>query len=225
MAKVIKSASGWATSEEGAHRLESRPSHRVISGTKAAAQAEAEALLRRAREESESILAAAHEQVQTLRQQAFDEAKDQGYHEGKEQGSQEAQAAVAALVARAERLEAEVVPQLQTLALAIARKILGRELERSPDGVVDLVRQALAEKARQRREIALRVHPADLEAVRQQRETLVEVLTRCKEVSVQEDPNVDRFGVVIETEAGTIDAQLESQLAVFESVFKELRGS
>jgi hypothetical protein len=57
----------------------------------------------------------------------------------------------------------KALEQLKELAVSIARKVLGRELEFAPEGVVDLIKQALSEKARQRREIYLRVNPADLQ--------------------------------------------------------------
>ena len=123
---------------------------------------------------------------------------------------------------RLQMIEEQVEPQLKDLALRIARKILGRELEFHPEAVVDIVKQALSDKARQRREVYLRVNPDDLQYIREHKSELLEVLGRAKEIGLREDPGVEPHGVIIETDAGTIDAQLETQLAVFERVFKGL---
>ena len=88
--------------------------------------------------------------------------------------------------------------------------------------MVDIIRQALTEKARQRREIFLRVHPEDMKYVREHKAELLEVLSRAKEIGLREDPDVARHGVVIETDAGIIDAQLETQLAVFERILMNM---
>ena len=95
-------------------------------------------------------------------------------------------------------------------------------MQTSPDAVIKIVRNALAEKARQRQEISLRVHPEDLAIIRENKAQLLEVLSRAKEISIREDMNVERYGVIIETDAGTIDAQLDSQLAIFERVLQNI---
>ena len=58
--------------------------------------------------------------------------------------------------------------------------------------------------------------------IRKNKSQLLDVLSRAKEIGVSEDPDVERYGVIIETDAGTIDAQLDSQLAVFERILENL---
>jgi flagellar biosynthesis/type III secretory pathway protein FliH len=48
-------------------------------------------------------------------------------------------------------------------------------------------------------------------------------LSRAKEIGIREDPEIARGGVVIETDAGTIDAQIDTQLEVFEKILMETR--
>jgi len=200
---------------------------KVISGKKYEAKAEAKDIVAKAKADAQRIVGEAREQAAGLITEAQAEgeqikadAKTGGYQEGREQGATELAEIVAGASQRLSQIEAQAVPQLKELAVTIARKILGKELEFHPDGVVDIVKQALGEKARQRREIFLRVNPEDMTAIRESKPDLLEVLSRCKEIGIREDPDVERFGVVIETDAGMIDAQLETQLAVFERVLK-----
>ena len=219
MAKVIKRGSidSAEVSNDGAVPSVSRRAPVIERSTveaksqaqdiRARAQAEADEILESARSEAESILA---------------RAKEEGYAQGRDQGASELVETVARASHRLQQIEGQLVPQIKDLALGIAKKILGRELSTRPEAVVELVREALAEKARQRREISLRVHPEDLQIIRENRAELLEVLSRAQEISIREDPDVARFGVIIETDAGTIDAQLETQLDALEGVLKSI---
>lgn len=191
----------------------------IIRSEVADARSEAQLIRERAEDDAEEIRRCARADAERMQRQA----REQGYREGRDLGAAELTKIVAQVSQRLTQIEAQAVPQLRDLALAVARKILGRELELRPDAVVDVIKQALAEKARQRREIVLRVHPEDLAIVRERKPELLEVLSRAKEIGVREDPDVARFGVVIETDAGTIDAQLETQLEVVERILKEVR--
>ena len=187
-------------------------------GIRERAESQAADLVAEATARSEAMLAEAQQEAERMRADAEAAGREAGRQEGIGQLSE----AVARASARLQAAEAQLVPQLGSLAVSIARKILGRELEFAPEAVVELVKQALADKARQRREITLRVHPDDLRILRDSRADLAEVLSRSKEIALIEDPKVERFGVIIETDAGTIDAQLETQLQVFERVLAKL---
>lgn len=228
MAKLIKKGSielGDINPETGF--ADRAVSQKVISGEKFTAKREAEGIIAQAQAEADEIINEARAQAQALLAQAQQEAAHlkevsaaQGLEQGRAEGAQQLTEVVAKASQRLQLVEAQLVPQVKDMAVAIARKILGRELEFHPEGVVDIIKQALVEKARLRREIFLRVHPDDLDVVREAKPELVEILSRCKEIGLREDPDVARYGVIIETDAGMIDAQLETQLAVLERVLK-----
>jgi len=196
-----------------------RPSKKIVKRETEEARNQAASIVGRAKAEAKEIVHQAELEAVRIKE----DANEDGLRDGREQGAQELAEVVAAASARMNQIEAQVEPQLKELAIKIARKILGRELEFHPEGVVDIVKQALSEKARQRREIYLRVHPDDLQHIRENKADLLEVLSRAKEIGIREDPEVAKGGVVIETDAGTIDAQLETQLAVFERVLMQVR--
>ncbi|MBN1960807.1 MAG: flagellar assembly protein FliH [Deltaproteobacteria bacterium] len=173
------------------------------------------------RERAEAEATEIREQAQQDAHELKEQARNEGYKEGCDKGAAELSQIVAESSRRLQQIEEQAIAQLRDLALTIARKIIGCELELRPEVVVDIIKQALSDKARQRRELVLRVNPDDLAVVREHRAELLEVLSRAKEIAIREDPNVARYGVVIETDAGIIDAQLETQLAVFERVLLE----
>ena len=53
--------------------------------------------------------------------------------------------------------------------------------------------------------------------LRDHRKRLMDLLGRTKDIAVREDPEVKRGGCVVETDHGTIDAQLETQLQMLEA--------
>ncbi len=205
--------------ESGFSALGERRRPPIVKHTKVEAIDEANAIRARAEEKAAQIIETAHREGDEIRANAH----QQGYQDGCDKAAAELSEIVATSSRRLQQIEEQAEPQLRDLALKIARKVIGKELEFAPETVVDVVKQALSEKARQRREIFLRVNPADLQYIREHKADLIEVLSRAKEIGIREDPDIARGGVVIETDAGTIDAQLETQLEVFERVLKETR--
>ena len=220
MGKVIKRSTTAASESSGGQEFSDVGRRApIIERSTIEARSQADEIREKAQEEASLLLENARTEAQTLRTQA----REEGYAEGCNQGASELSEVVSKSSLRLQQIEKQLVAQVKDLALGIARKILGRELATRPEAVVELVKEALAEKARQRREISLRVNPEDMEIIRENRSALIEVLSRAKEISIREDPSVARYGVVIETDAGTIDAQLETQLDVIEGVLRQVR--
>lgn len=220
MAKVIKRSTESGDISPDTSFPDAAPRRApIIRSDVIEARSEGQAIRERAEAEAVDI----REQAQKDAEELKAKARDQGYREGCDKGAAELSQAVAQSSRRLAQIEEQAIAQLRDLAMTIARKILGCELEARPEVVVDIIKQALSDKARQRRELVLRVNSEDLAVVREHRSELLEVLSRAKEIAIREDPDVARFGVVIETDAGIIDAQLETQLAVFERMLLEAR--
>lgn len=220
MGKVIKKGTSDASAQRPESGLTDSKTRRspIIDKETFEARSEAQEIQARARSEADALLEKARQQANDLRE----EARQEGRESGRSEGAAELTETIAQASVRLQELEEKLTSQLTDVAIAIARKILGQELQTNPDAVIKIVRNALAEKARQRQEISLRVHPEDLAIIRENKAQLLEVLSRAKEISIREDVNVERYGVIIETDAGTIDAQLDSQLAIFERVLQNI---
>lgn len=107
----------------------------------------------------------------------------------------------ATLAQRQELVATEAVD----LALRIAEAVLGRELAALTDAGAEALRRALAEVP-PTVAATVRLHPADAAAL--DRTTL-----EGRPVTVVSDPTVSAGGAVLETEATTVDASIESALA------------
>ncbi|MGQ0505226.1 MAG: FliH/SctL family protein, partial [Myxococcaceae bacterium] len=123
------------------------------------------------------------------------------------------------LRARAQRDEMLASTERGAVALAckIAEKIIGRDVERTPDLLVDIAATAL-ENVRAVSAVTLRVNPRDAAILREKKKSLMELVGRVKDIAIKEDPDVPQTGCVIETDTGTFDAQLSTQLEMIQRV-------
>ncbi len=210
MAKIIKG------SGDDPRRQTSGAGQGIIKGEVFDASQEAREINAKAIEKAATIVTAAREEADRIRENA------------REEGRKEARAEANALLVKArierEKIIASAEPQLVALGRRIAEKIIGRQLEVDESVIVDVVRGAIA-TVRQQSEIIIRANPEDLEALEAGRQDLIAVLARAKDVTLRGDPQISRGGCVVESELGTIDAQLETQLDVLQRILSGEGGA
>jgi flagellar assembly protein FliH len=154
------------------------------------------------------------------------EAWEQGFAAGRAAGRTQALAEQEALTqelrARVQRLEgllnlqarplAEldeiVVRQLATLAGAIARQLVRRELRTQPEQIIAVIRETVALLPGAARDVRIHLHPEDAALVR---ERLAEPAAE-RAWTLVEDPVIARGGCRISSENSSIDAQVETRL-------------
>lgn len=101
------------------------------------------------------------------------------------------------------------------VAAAIAGRVIRRELTRRPEISLTLVREAL-ELAAGSPQVRIHLSPADHLALGQQIAVLTREMAGLGEVEILADPAITGGGCRVETRFGTIDQQIESQLARLE---------
>lgn len=124
---------------------------------------------------------------------------------------------VADLAGYRDRFRRESEKDLVGLSLAIARRILRRELNAEPDAILGLVKVAL-ERISLREVHRLRLHPDDVPAIRRH---LAQVQAPAG-IEIEADPSLERGAVIFETSRGSLDASAETQLAQIERGFADL---
>jgi flagellar assembly protein FliH len=193
-----------------------------------AVRAQAQALLDEAAQNAEALLADAHARARALvedaaaradaiAQDARAKAHAEGFAAGRERAEREMDDMLTTMrelleMARAERrkLLEESEPEMVRLALGIAERVLHQQVALDRGVVIEMAKTAIA-RLIERDSVTVRVNPADLERMREHREELVAV-GDIRNLRVVEDQRVGRGGVVVETEAGTIDARIGTQL-------------
>ena len=190
----------------------------------------------RAHAEAAEIRQSASDDADLIRQETTEAGRELGYSEGREQGYREGIAsaesemaerlaavtglAESAAVDRRELLrnaEGEVV----RLAIQLARKVLNRELQVDPTSVARIAEAALQQVAIDG-VVKLRVNPAEYEALSQYWQRAHGTTEADRTYEVVADEAIAAGGVVIDTRAGTVDAQIETQLEeISQKVFGE----
>jgi flagellar assembly protein FliH len=155
-------------------------------------------------------------------------AHQQGVQEGRAAARQEMGAQLEAMnvrMARAieemsgmrQRFRHEAEEDVVALALAIARRILHRELTMAPDALLGLVKAAL-EKIEAREVHRVRIRPEDAPMVKQ----FLEKLGLPQKVEVISDPGLERGAAILDSSHGALDASVETQLAEIERGLADL---
>lgn len=195
---------------------------------------QAKAILLRARQRADQLLAAAQAQAEKLKQQATAQGlaegrqagTAQGFEQGKYDGQQQAlnesraqlqatmqalSGALAALDAGRADLEASALVEVVELAIAIARRVTKRQALIDPAILAANLREAMKLVVKSA-DVRVAIHPA-------QRQTLDAALPKLQmqwpnlaHVQVIDDPSLTPGGCRIVTAQGQIDADLDAQL-------------
>jgi flagellar assembly protein FliH len=154
--------------------------------------------------------------------ESLEDARQAGFREGEAAGHAAAQNELRPLVERfartidelaamRPRLREQAEGDLVRLAVAIARRVVRRELTIDPQAITGLVKAALEQLSAGER-IRVRVHPEDEAAVR----SCLAAVGRAASVEVSGDATLERGSAILETERGNLDASAETQLAEIE---------
>ena len=154
--------------------------------------------------------------VEAARQQAYEE----GYRDGmaalegfKKTHTAQMSVRIGQLVqsfdAQWAQLESQMAEALSRSAVLLARQVLRTELGTQPALVQAVATEALNAVLMSARQVLVRVHPDDLPLVA---EGAGEAL-QARGARLLADPNIQRGGCCVESDAGTIDATIENRWA------------
>ena len=104
------------------------------------------------------------------------------------------------------------------LAVQIAERVIRREVQQHPEITQALIREAL-EMATPQTRLQLHLNPQDYEAMGEYATQLTQQFSHLAPLEVHASPEIQPGGCRLDTENGTIDQQLESQL---QRVYEEL---
>jgi flagellar assembly protein FliH len=160
-----------------------------------------------------------------LQAEAYREAFEQGLAEGREAGRAQVGAQIERLAGMFydlakpfEALDEQVEHELLSLALALARHIVRRELKTDPTQIIGIIREAIAALPVAAREVRVHLHPEDAVVVR---EHLAPTESE-RAWALIEDPVMARGGCQVTTQTSRIDMRLETRLG---AILSELLGT
>ncbi len=174
--------------------------------------------------ELESRIRALEQEVEQRSQAAFQQGRQQGESTARQQLQgqtdtmlQQLAHAVQEISGLRQQCRHQAEDDTVKLSLAIARRILHRELTIDPGAMLGLVKAAL-DKLDAREVHRIRVHPDFAPVLKQH----LERIGAPRRVEVEADSGLERGAAVFETTRGTLDASADSQLTEIERGFTDL---
>jgi flagellar assembly protein FliH len=153
-------------------------------------------------------------------------AWQEGERAGRESAAAQLEAQLARMVRSIEelarykpRLRSEAERDVVSLALAVARRVLRRQIEIDPDAIQGLVRAAL-DRISLREVLEVRAAAQHAPAIR----AVLERMSAPQAVVVQDDASLEPGAVMIRTAQGWADASVETQLEEIERGFADRLG-
>ncbi len=174
-----------------------------------------------------SVLAPPAVDPEEVEASAWAEGFEAGYASGVQSARQEREVATLELIAltgnaveNADDFMRSLERQVVDLAMAVAGKVVERELRSDPAVVLDVIHAALDE-VRTVTSASLRVHPEDHALVSENWDRVVRP-PLADRAHLVPDERVERGGCLIETQIGITDAQLSSKLSEIANGFEGL---
>ncbi|PIW16422.1 hypothetical protein COW36_11670, partial [bacterium (Candidatus Blackallbacteria) CG17_big_fil_post_rev_8_21_14_2_50_48_46] len=194
------------------------------------AQAEAERIISEANMESARIIEAAEQSHQEIVEAATQDGFNVGYQEGREEAIKENAQLLMETTNALNKLHAafpvavkQNEDKLIKLALEISREVIQDELAMKPEIVLKSVERAIG-KVSDLEKVIIKVNPLDLDLVLPKQEFFKKLLPDVQDFIITGHYSIERGGCLIETNSGSIDAQVNTQLAVVEEVFQQIRS-
>ncbi|MGP1577284.1 MAG: flagellar assembly protein FliH [Treponema sp.] len=192
------------------------------------ARDQAQALVSEAEKKATEIVGNAEQTEASTQKRAFTE----GFDAGREAGYQEGKTEVKRLIDRLHRMIertmdkrqeilAETEQQIVDLVLLMTRKVVKVISENQRNIVSSNIIHALR-KVKGRGNVILRVNLADVGLTTEHTKDFLAAAENVKNITVIEDLTVDSGGCIVETDFGSIDARIASQLHELEQRILEI---
>lgn len=203
------------------------------------ARLEAQRILLEAQTQGTAMMAQAEQaQAQTMleleseRNRILEElrvqAREEGYEEGKAAGEQQAaQYVQEALLKLNEIMVAfpaavkKHEEKLVALAVEIASKVIQEEISMQPEIVQRTVETALR-RVSDLEQVVVKVNPLDLDLILPKQDTFKQLVPDVQNFSIEGSHTIQRGGCIIETNSGSINASINTQLSIVEEVFRNV---
>ncbi|MFH1537388.1 MAG: FliH/SctL family protein [bacterium] len=195
---------------------------------------EAERVRQQAAEEAEQVRGQLRQEAEQAKKEAFSEGyssgEESGYKEGYQKGYSKGKEAAAEeskngilmlnrvtdeLGAHKREVLAEAQDDIIRMAMAVAERILHKEIMTDPMAVVSVVKNAIGKVSFKKR-FVINVNPLDIEVLQKASSEIAALLDSVESLKFRPDPKVEAGGCIIQTESGTVDAQVNRQ-------FQEIR--
>lgn len=175
-------------------------------------------LLDEARSQADGIIAQANSQAESIRNDAYEEGRAQGYEDGQKEAAallgkqqDELRNEYKKMAERLKEQERQLEPHFAEITAALVEKLTGVICKGKKDVIVHLIDNALHSIEKTDR-VVVRVSKNDIGVVSAKRNVLVKELKEGTEFEITEDAGLIENQCIIETDNKIIDCSIDAQL-------------
>lgn len=194
------------------------------------ARDEARDIITNAQEEAEVIKIQAGEEAVAIRQKAHKEAYEEGLRQAHQEIEGDRQAAIQqsqALLEEARQSKLKVFRSCEAdmvrLVMAMVKKVIAGELKTNPDIIINILQEAIDFLDRPEN-ITVYVNPQELDNVLEVMDNgyLTDIGSNSINLDIKGDMRISPGGCLLESNAGSVDAQLETRIAGVNNAIQEV---
>jgi flagellar assembly protein FliH len=183
----------------------------------------AEALIKKAEKEAAGILkqaeAAKKSTLKKARQEGWDKGHEEGLSQGLKEGLQDGEKEFEGKISEVvkilksltdiyQELERNNEAQLIKLALTVSERVILHEVSVSPECISLAFKEALKQLDGTHK-ATIKINPEDLSLLESSKEEFSNQISELAKISFEVDPEISRGDLLVETEAGRVDASLK----------------
>ena len=187
---------------------------------------ESEQLIEKGKSEVERMLKEAEMRTNEIEHEAYQKGYEAGRELGYKSGETESERLInrlGTIISRAveirEKLISETEKQMIDIVLMIARKVIKDEVLERKSIVLNNIREAL-KRIKNQNQINIRVNLSDLDLSAAHKDELIKTMEGLKNLNIYEDSRIERGGCIIETDVGSVDLRISTQLKLIEDAIK-----
>ena len=167
-------------------------------------------LISRAREEAEAIREAA--------------AKE-GYQEGISAANADIEAlrnSIGKFVNAKQEVFDKIAPEILSISVDIAKKIIKKELSQTPEILIDSVMTILKGLSKEETKVIIRTSPSQVNMLKSEVPEMASQIGLDARIVIIPDESVMEGGCVVTTTNGVVDATIETQLTIISEALREI---
>lgn len=162
-------------------------------------------------------------------QEEAEQIKQSAYQEGFNAGLQQAQAdlenfrnTLGAFVGAEDRVFQEIAPNILSIAIDIAQKIIKTEVKADPQIVLNTVLDVLKTLSKNEPKITIRVNPVQVQYIKDTLPEEIRLMGMETKLSVLSDEGITEGGCIVQTNNGMVDASIEAQLDIVQNALRSM---
>ena len=160
-------------------------------------------------------------------QEEADQIKEAAAKEGYRAGLEEARTdianlreAIADFVSAKKEVFEYIAPDILEISVDIARKIIKKELEQSPEAIIGMILEVMDNLSKDETKITIKINPMQADLVREELPKVLSQKGTEARINVLSDDSVETGGCIFQTSNGIIDAGLKTQIEILKEALR-----